>query len=132
MRKRIIAGTLCVFVLWSVLDFLIHGVILRSAYEATASLWRPMAQMKMGLMYVVVLIAASMFVLIYGRLIAPRNPASGLKFGLLYGIGVGVGMGYGTYSVMPIPYSMALTWFLGSVAEAALGGILLGLIFREK
>jgi hypothetical protein len=91
-----------------------------------------MAQMKMGLMYVTVLIAAFMFVLIYGGLITPRTPASGCKFGLLYGIGVGVGMGYGTYSVMPIPYSMALAWFLGSVAEAALGGVLLGLIFREK
>jgi hypothetical protein len=132
MRKRVILGTLGVFILWSVLDFIIHGVLLRSAYEATASLWRPMAQMKLGLMYAVVLIAASMFVLIFSRFITPQTPASGLKFGLLYGIGVGVGMGYGTYSVMAIPYSMALTWFLGSVAEAALGGILLGLIFREK
>jgi hypothetical protein len=132
MRNRIILATLCLFVLWSVLDFLIHGVILRSAYEATASLWRPMAQMKMGLMFVVVLIAASMFVLIYSRLIATKTPASGFKYGLLYGIGVGVGMGYGTYSVMPIPYSMALAWFLGAVAEATLGGIFLGLIFRGK
>jgi hypothetical protein len=132
MGKRVILGTLGVFILWSVLDFIMHGVLLRSAYEATASLWRPMAQMKLGLMYAVVLIAASMFVLIFSRFITPRTPASGLKFGLLYGIGVGVGMGYGTYSVMPIPYSMALTWFLRSVAEAALGGIFLGLIFRGK
>jgi hypothetical protein len=91
-----------------------------------------MAQMKMGLMYVTVLICASMFVLIYGLWIAPKTTRSGFQYGLLYGIAVGVGMGYGTYSVMPIPYSMALTWFLGSVAEAALGGIVLGLIFREK
>ena len=131
MGKRILLAILCVFILWSVLDFIIHGIILRSAYEATASLWRPMAQMKMGLMYVTVLIAACMFVLIYSRLIAAKTPASGFKYGLLYGIGVGAGMGYGTYSVMPIPYSMALAWFLGAVAEAALGGILLGLIFRE-
>ena len=132
MGKKILMATVSVFVLWSVLDFLIHGVLLRTAYEATASLWRPMAQMKMGLMYVTVLIASFMFVLIYSRFITPKTPASGCKFGLLYGIGVGVGMGYGTYSVMPIPYSMALAWFLGSVAEAALGGFVLGLIFREK
>jgi hypothetical protein len=25
--------------------------------------------------------------------------------------------GYGTYSVMPIPYHMALVWFLGSLIE---------------
>ncbi len=132
MGKKILLATVSVFVLWSVLDFLIHGVLLRTAYEATASLWRPMAQMKMGLMYVTVLIAAFMFVLIYSRLITPKTPVSGCKFGVLYGIGVGVGMGYGTYSVMPIPYSMALTWFLGTVAEATLGGLVLGMFFREK
>jgi hypothetical protein len=27
---------------------------------------------------------------------------------------------------------MALTWFLGTVAEATLGGLVLGLFFREK
>lgn len=54
-----------------------------------------------------------------------------MKYGFLYGIAVGVGMGYGTYSVMPIPYFMALTWFLGSVLEATLGGLLLGIIIRK-
>ena len=132
MGKRILLATLCVFVLWSALDFFIHGVILRTVYEATASLWRPMAQMKMGLMYVTVLISALIFVLIYSRLVDRRNPGTGWKYGLLYGIGVGVGMGYGTYSVMPIPYSMALTWFLGTVVEVTLGGYLLGVLFRER
>ncbi len=131
MGKRILLATICIFLLWSVLDFVIHGIILRPAYEATASMWRPMAQMKMGLMYVVVLIAASMFVLIYAWLITRKSLGKGFIYGLLYGIGVGVGMGYGTYSVMPIPYSMALTWFLGSLVEASLGGLLLGMILRK-
>jgi len=131
MGKRILLAILCVFLLWSVLDFVIHGIILRPAYEATPSLWRPMAQMKMGLMYVVVLIAASMFVLIYAWLITRKTLGKGFQYGLLYGIGVGVGMGYGTYSVMPIPYSMALAWFLGAVTEATLGGLILGMILRK-
>jgi hypothetical protein len=131
MGKRTLLAILCVFLLWSALDFVIHGIILRPAYEATASLWRPMAQMKMGLMYVTVLIAASMFVLIYAWLITRKNLGTGFIYGFLYGIGVGVGMGYGTYSVMPIPYSMALTWFLGALVEATLGGLLLGMILRK-
>ncbi len=131
MGKRILLAILCVFLLWSVLDFVIHGIILRPAYEATPSLWRPMAQMKMGLMYVVVLIAASMFVLIYAWLITRKSLGTGFLYGLLYGIGVGVGMGYGTYSVMPIPYFMALTWFLGAAAESSLGGLILGMILRK-
>jgi hypothetical protein len=41
-------------------------------------------------------------------------------------------MGYGSYSVMPIPYHMALTWFLGAVSEAMVGGVILGAIVREE
>lgn len=50
---------------------------------------------------------------------------------MLFGLGAGVSMGYGSYSVMPIPYHMAFTWFLGSVVEATVGGLILGAIVRD-
>ncbi len=130
MNKRILLSGLAVFILWALLDFVIHGLILRSAYASTPSLWRPMAEMKMGLMYVTVFIAAMAFASLYG-FVGNKNLRTGLKFGLLYGIGVGVGMGYGTYSVMPIPYYMALTWFLGTVVEATLAGLLVGKMISD-
>ena len=131
MKKKIFLAAIVLFVLWSVLDFIIHGLILKSAYASTASLWRPMAEMKMGLMYVTVFIAALAFSAIYGYLVAKKSPMAGLTYGLLYGIAVGVGMGYGSYSMMDIPYSMALTWFLGTVIEGILGGLLLGTIIKN-
>jgi hypothetical protein len=131
MGKKIIWGAVAVFVLWSILDFIIQGLFLKSAYESTASLWRPMGEMKTGVLYISVFIAALAFSAIYGWLVDRKTLGSGLKYGFLYGIAVGVGMGYGTYSVMPIPYFMALTWFLGSVLEATLGGLLLGIIIRK-
>ena len=132
MIKRTILATLAVYVAWSVLDFIMHGVILSSSYEATANLWRPMEEMKMGLMYVVVLISALTFVSIYAYFFKERTLATGLKYGFLFGVGVGSGMGYGTYSVIPIPYEMALVWFLGTVVETAVGGILVGLIIPRQ
>ncbi len=131
MKKKIFLAAVVVFVLWSVLDFIVHGVILKSAYASTASLWRPMAEMKMGLMYVTVFIAALAFSAIYGYLVAKKSTMVGLTYGLLYGIAVGVGMGYGSYSMMPIPYSMALTWFLSTVLKGILGGLLLGAIIKN-
>ncbi len=131
MKKKILLAGLAVFVLWSLLDMVIHGLILRSAYDSTPSLWRPMGEMKIGLMYVTVFLAAMAFAFLYGGFVGDKNVSTGLKFGLLYGVGVGVGMGYGTYSVMPIPYFMALTWFLGTVVEAALAGLLVGKFIRE-
>ncbi len=129
--KRIILSVLAVFVAWSIVDFLMHGMILRSSYEATARLWRPMTEMKMGLLYLTVLIAAVAFVSIYSRFISEKGMATGLKYGLWFGLATGISMGYGTYSVMPIPYHMALVWFLGSLVEAALGGLIVGSIIKE-
>ena len=131
MSKRIVLAILAVFLTWSVLDFVIHGLILQSTYEATADLWRPKDEMKMGLMYLVGLISAVVFTCIYACFFRDKTIATGLGYGLLYGIAAGIGMGYGTYSVMPIPYHLALAWFLGMVVEVTLGGVILGLIFSR-
>jgi len=120
MNKTILAIA-AVFVVWSVLDFILHGVILASAYGATASLWRPMEEMKMVLMYIVVLIVAGCFVYMYSALISDKGIRTALFYGLLFGIASGVSMGYGTYSVMPIPYTLAFGWFLGTVVESVAG-----------
>jgi predicted cobalt transporter CbtA len=123
MMKRTILAIIAVFILWSILDFVIHGVILNEPYQATADLWRPMEEMKMGLMYVTGLIYSICFVLIYALLVKEKSTIAGLKYGLLFGLAVGVSMGYGSYSVMPVPYSMAFIWFMGSVVEVAIGPV---------
>jgi hypothetical protein len=131
MAKKVIIGVLVVFIVWSALDYVIHGVILQSAYEATAHLWRPMEEMKMGLMYVVGILVATFFVLIYAFLIQPKSLVAGLKYGLLFGLAAGISMGYGSFCYMPIPYSLAFTWFAGTVVEITVGGLLVGLIVKE-
>ena len=129
--KRTILAVLAVFVAWSVLDFIIHGLVLGSLYAATPSLWRPMAEMKTGLMYVTVLVAATAFVFIYARFITNKGVKTAVLYGLVYGIGTGISMGYGSYSVMPIPYVMAFVWFAGSVTEAVAAGLVAGLIIKK-
>jgi hypothetical protein len=131
MGKRVLLGGIAVFVAWAVIDFLVHAVVLKGLYEATASLWRPMAEMKMGVMYVASFIASLCFAAVYGFLIRPKSLAVALKYGLIFGVGGGVAMGYGTYSVMPIPYAMAFGWFVGTVVDAVAGGLLLGLIVKD-
>ena len=60
MRKRIVFAVITVFVAWQILDLVIHGLLLMKTYEATASLWRPMTEMKFGLMRLVGLVAAAL------------------------------------------------------------------------
>jgi hypothetical protein len=120
-----------VFICWVVVDFVIHGILLQASYAATADLWRPMEEMKMGLMYMVTFVSAVVFVLIYALFFGKKGPAIGIAYGSLFGIGAGISMGYGTYSFQPIPYMMALSWFLGSMVEGVLAGLIAGTIIKE-
>jgi hypothetical protein len=129
--KKILLAGLAVFVLWSLLDMIIHGLILGSVYSSTPSVWRPVGEIKMALMYVTVFIVAMAFTFLYGGFAGDKNVRTGLKFGCLWGVGFGVGVGYGTYSIIPIPYFMAFTWFLGTVVEGTLAGLLVGKIIHE-
>jgi len=129
--KRIIAAVIAVFVLWTVLDFVVHVVLLTGLYEATADMWRPPEEAKRVLSSVAVLVFAFAFVYIYAQYIEPRSIAIGFQYGLLLGIGVGVSMGFGMYAYMPIPYEMALAWCLGRVVEFATAGLIVGWIFPK-
>jgi hypothetical protein len=55
-----------------------------------------------------------------------------VRYGLVFGIGSGISMGYGSYSVMPLPYQIALVWFLGAVIEAVAAGWITGMIVKRE
>jgi len=130
--KKFLIATVAVFFAWEILDFVIHSVLLAQMYKETASLWRPMAEMKVGVMVFVTLISAASFCYLYYAFVSEKTMANALKFGLVFGIGGGVSMGYGSYAVMPMPYMMAFAWFLGTVIELVVAGLILGLILKPE
>lgn len=130
MIKRVLLAVVAIFIAWSMLDYMIHGFLLQSTYEATAHLWRPMEEMKMSLMYVVTLVFAVAFVAIYGFLFAEKSLVAGIKFGALFGLAAGTSMGFGSYSYMPIPLALAWSWFFGSLFETLVAGAMVGAIVK--
>ena len=131
MLKQSILATVAIFIVWSILDFIIHSVLLKSVYHATANLWRPEDDMMMTLMSVVTLVVSTCFVSIYAYFISSKSLLSGLKFGLILGLATGFSMGFGTYSYMPIPFSLAFSWFIANLVEMTLAGIIVGLMIKE-
>ena len=129
---RIGIASLAVFVLWMILDFVLHGVILTSTYAMTPQLWRPIAEFKMGLNAFVVLVSAVCFVFIYAQCITQRSMRAALIYGLVLGIARGASMGYGSYAVMPMPYMLALAWFLGALVEYVAAGVVMHLIVKAQ
>ena len=130
MAKRTIWAIVAVFVTWSILDFILHGVLLQSMYQATSNLWRPMSEMNMALIYLVTLVAAVCFVLIYG-MVGPKTLKSGVLFGALFGLASGFSMGFGSYAYMPIPLALAFAWFVGTWIEAVIAGAIAGAILKS-
>jgi hypothetical protein len=130
MAKRMILAIVVVFIAWSVMDYILHGLLLRPTYEATASLWRPMDQMNMPLIYLVSLIFTACFVSIYGLLVGQKSLASGIQFGALFGLAMGITMGFGSYSYLPIPVMLAWSWLFGSLIKAIAAGAIAGLILK--
>ncbi|MCX5635465.1 MAG: hypothetical protein NTW55_06495 [Planctomycetota bacterium] len=131
MLKKYLLSVVLVFVLWSALDFVIHSVILGSEYQANASLWRPMAEMKMGLIYLSTFITVVGFTGIYALLVNPKSIKNGALYGLLFGLISGTGMSLGSYSVMPITVQMAVVWFFGAVIEMTVAGLCIGAILKK-
>lgn len=130
--KKLLLSILAVFVAWQILDYLIHGVILMDAYESTKELWRPMDEMSMPLMMLVSILVAAAFCYIYYAFISNKSLNTALKFSLVFGLAMGISFGYGSYTVMPIPYSMAFVWFLGTVIEAVVAGLIVGMIIKPE
>lgn len=131
MSARTLIAIVSIFIAWSIVDFLVHGILLQDAYAATAELWRPMEEMKMLLMYGVSLAATICFVLVYVSLVTVKS-AAGIKLGLLFGLASGLSMGFGSYSFMPIPLSMAEAWFGASLIQGLLAGVLVGAIIKPQ
>ncbi|HFD11452.1 MAG TPA: hypothetical protein ENJ32_03120 [Crenotrichaceae bacterium] len=132
MLKKVIWAVIAVFITWSLLDFLIHGLFLKSTYQATANLWRPEDEMKMGLMSFITFIFSLCFVAIYAYLIHPKSLSTGIRYGLILGFATGVSMGLGSYCYMPIPLSLAISWFAGSLIELSIAGVIVGFLVKSS
>jgi hypothetical protein len=130
--KKYLLASLAVFITYAVLDFLIHGLMLRGMYEATASLWRPQEEMMrmMKVMYLATAVSSLTFTALYAFFVKGRSAMDGAKFGLVYGLGVGFSMGIGTYAMMPLPMGLAWAWFLSYTVEATLAGAVAGLLVK--
>jgi len=132
VNKKVLTGFVVVFVLMEIMMFLIHGVILKSAYEATKEIWRPDMQSLMWIYHVLAVIGAFFFTFIFSKGYEGKGVAEGVRYGLYIGIWMGAGMAYGTYSMMNIPYSLALNWFFYSVVEYIVYGVALTKVFGKQ
>jgi hypothetical protein len=132
MDKKFWTGVVAVFVTLAVVEAIVNMVLLSSAYQATANLWRPMGEMKIWVFYVVYAFIAFFLTLIFSKGYEGKGITEGVRFGFYIGMLMAVPMAYGTYASMPIPYSLALQWFLYGLIEYIIAGIVLALVYGKQ
>ena len=130
--KRAILCIVAIFIVWSIWDFVVGMVFMSAEMQATADLWRPLPEMKMGLLSLITLISAIVLVSLYALFVSDKSLGTALRYSLIFGLGVGVSSGYGTYAILPVPYSMALTMFISNTVRIVLGGLIMGLIVKKE
>ena len=114
-----------VFVVLFLTDFLIHGLLLKGQYEATAQLWRPEQDMKAYFPWM--LAGQAVIALAFTRLFAHGYQNKGIQEGICFGFMMSVflaGHHFIMYSVAPWPLSLVWSWFgAGLVQSMILGAV---------
>lgn len=125
-----------VFATMFVFNWVFHGMYMMPDYQATASLWRPEAEMQ-NLMWVCIvskLIMAFAITCLFcwvaqGCESGGKCTKKGAKFGFKIGLLLGAQQ-FSSYIWLPIQMDMAVKWFVGDVIMGVLIGIVLAYVMR--
>jgi hypothetical protein len=130
--KRFALACVAVYVVYQALSFIINMYVLGDTYQALSHVWRPEAEMmsKMWIMLVTNAIWSVMFCYIFVRGREGRGLFEGLRYGAMIGIFFSLTQSYELYVVLPIPYELALSWFLSGMAFSMGAGMIVAAIYK--
>ena len=126
MNKKLWVSFIAVYVGMIVTNLAIHRGLLASTYhtEEVARLMRPEAEAKTWIYFVTSAIISFFFTLIFSKGYEGKGMGEGLRYGLYVGLLMATPMAYDSYASYPLPYSLALQWFIyGTIQYLILGAI---------
>lgn len=134
--KRFWIAFVVVFVILEATSYLIHGVILGPTYESEGikEVFRSAEEMSanMWIMWVTDIIWAFFFTFIFVKGYENKGIMEGIKYGIYMGIFFSLVIAYQNYTVLPIPYSLALQWFIYGLIQCIILGIVAAAIYKPK
>ena len=130
--KKLLIAFVAVYVVGQVMGYLIHQVWLMETYASLASVWRPEAEMasKMWIMFVTAATWSFFFCYVFARGYEGKGLAEGARYGAIIGLFFGISNAYDGYVIYPIPYSLALKWFLSGLAYCVVQGIVAAALYK--
>ena len=131
--KKLLIATVVLGVVWNVLDFLVHGMLLQGLYYSKLpSLFR--ADVSPGYFVAGDFVAALVFVWVYDRVYG--SFASGAKGGATYGFYAGVLVSFPSWILnnllfVGFPYSLSWIWTVAGILFGVIGGAVAGALYKK-
>lgn len=132
--KRWFLASLAVFVVFEILDSIVHMLILSGAYQdpAIVTLWRADMMVLMWLMYISALVMSLVFVYMFAKGHEDKGVLEGIRFGSVFGLIMAFVAIVNQYVVYPIPLKLAVQWFVFGMIEFVCMGIIAALIYKPN
>ncbi|HMK38327.1 MAG TPA: hypothetical protein VK569_03235 [Bacteroidota bacterium] len=131
MTKKFWLTYIAVFITAVVLDMIVYGALLGSAFS-TLPVWRADMKSLQWIYPVITLVGSFFFTFIFSKGYEGKGIAEGVRYGLYIGIWLSLGMAYGTYAMVAVPYGLTLEWFCLGVVTYVIMGVVASLVYGKK
>ena len=128
--KKFALSFVAVYVVNRVLSYLIHEFWLAEPYAAVTEIWRPELMSKMWIMLITSAFWCFFFCYLFVRGYEGRGIMEGVRFGAIIGLFYAIPHAYEQYVIFPVPYHLAMNWFIAGMVTSILGGIVVALIYK--
>ncbi len=134
--KKFWVAFVVIFIVLEILGYLVHGVLLGATYESEGikEVFRTMEEMdsRMWIMILTDLIWVYFFTFFFVKGYENKGIMEGVRYGAYMGIFVSLVFSYQNYVVLPIPYSLALQWFIYGFVISVILGVIAALIYKTE
>jgi len=130
--KKWIMASVVVFVVYEILNFVIHSLLLMGTYEQLQSVWREDMSSKMWIMWVSAIFWSFLFVYIFTKGYEAKGWMEGLRYGFWIGLFLNIPMAFNQFAVYPITFTLAIWWFVLGMIQILVCGIVAAAIYTEK
>jgi hypothetical protein len=132
INKTFWIGFIVVYIVWQVIGFLVHQVMLADTYTNMWQVLRASEEMEnmMWMMFVSSALYLLLFCYIFTKGYEGKGVGEGLRYGLLMGLFMSIPMAMDQYVIYPIPSNVAVIWFVGGVISFMIAGAVFAALYK--
>jgi hypothetical protein len=130
-HKRGVVALIAAFVVIFGFEFVWHGILMKSAYMETASLWR--AEPDFNSHFWILMLGHAVVAFAFTGLYISKVGVQSISTGIGYGIVIGIFCAGGDlirFAVQPLTTQILWMWIFGGLLEFAIVGAVVGAIYK--